>query len=58
MLERPLKSQERILIQYLLSLLTSKENEYEIPDNVIELEDGGMGSIKFNTKRGENTEKI
>ncbi len=47
MLERPLRIEEKDLLQYLINLLPNKQNTYVVPESVIDLDDGGMGSIRF-----------
>lgn len=47
MLERPLKEEERILLQHLINLIQNKQEEHILPERVVDLDDGGMGSIRF-----------
>lgn len=45
MTQRSIETREKILIQYLLSLVPEKSQVYTLPDKVTDLDDGGMGSI-------------
>ena len=43
---RPIKTQEKILIQYLLELMHDHKR-FELPQTVLDLDDGGMQSIRL-----------
>ena len=47
MIRRQISSEETDLIASLLKNI-SKNNEYQIPNYVLEMDDGGMGSIRLN----------
>lgn len=46
-MQRPIKQEERDLIEYLLSMLPEGSNLHQIPAEVTELNDGGMGSLQL-----------
>jgi hypothetical protein len=50
---RPIKPEERELIQHLLQLVQGNEH-YKIPDEVENLGEGGLGGIQLSSK-GEHT---
>ena len=47
MLERPLKEEEKTLLRYLIDHISKKQRVYNLPEKAIDLDDGGMGSIRF-----------
>jgi len=46
MQQRPIKKQEKVLIQHLLQLIHSNKN-FELPQTVSDVDDGGMQSIRL-----------
>ena len=49
---RPIRQDERILIEYLLSQIDNGR-KYRIPNEVEDLDDGGMGSVQL-TRNGQH----
>ena len=47
---RHIKTEEKELIQFILNHSNEFELLSQIPENVYDLDDGGMGSIKFTNK--------
>jgi hypothetical protein len=52
MLTRTIRRNEIALIKYLLDKYTGRKNHYRIPDEVREMDDGGMGSLLLNQNEG------
>jgi hypothetical protein len=48
MTNRPIRSKEAELIYFLLEQLPEVKTRYQVPTDVIDLDDGGMGSIRLN----------
>ncbi|RZJ98888.1 MAG: hypothetical protein EOO46_23600 [Flavobacterium sp.] len=49
-MQREIRQKEKDLIAYLLEQLPANSNQYRIPLQVTELQDGGMGSIRLTDK--------
>ena len=47
-MRRLIRQEETDLIQYLISRLPEGSSQYSIPSEVLELEDGRMGSLQLN----------
>jgi hypothetical protein len=48
MTSRPIRSEEAELICYLLDRVPEGKTKYQVPVNVADLDDGGMGSLRLN----------
>src|SRR4030095_4247273 len=51
MLKRAIRDDEVALIRFLLAKLPTKQNQYQIPLEVTEMDDGGMGSLLLNQNK-------
>jgi hypothetical protein len=51
MLERVIRPEEKVLLEYLISRLPNREFEYSVPGKVVDLDDGGMGSVRFGSAK-------
>ena len=51
MLKRKITSEEFELIKFLLDKLPNKKNQYQSPDEVVEMDDGDMGSLLLNQNK-------
>jgi hypothetical protein len=50
MLKRPITKKEVVLIKFLLGRIPGTHKQYDVPTQVTEMDDGGMGSLLLNDR--------